>query len=82
MFFVFVPLLGLAMVPPITVNGLGVREGLGILLFAQAGIGRTDAFAIEFLTYLVSVLISLIGVFYFIGRRRVEAEPRPDSAVI
>lgn len=82
LFFVFVPLLGLAMVPPITINGLGVREGLGILLFAQADIGRTDAFAIEFLTYLVSVAISLIGVIFFVLRRRAQASARPDSAGI
>ncbi|MDH3214715.1 MAG: flippase-like domain-containing protein [Candidatus Krumholzibacteria bacterium] len=68
LFFVFVPLLSLAMIPPITVNGLGVREGLGILLFAGAGIGRTDAFAIEFLTYIVSVLVSLLGVIFFLAR--------------
>ena len=29
LFFVFVPVLSLAMIPPITINGLGVREGLG-----------------------------------------------------
>jgi uncharacterized protein (TIRG00374 family) len=68
-FFVFIPLLSLAMIPPITINGLGIREGLGIVLFAEAGIGGTDAFALEFLTYLVSVLVSLVGVVFFLGRR-------------
>ena len=48
LFFVFVPLLSLAMIPPITINGLGIREGLGILLFAGAGIGETDAFGYMF----------------------------------
>jgi uncharacterized protein (TIRG00374 family) len=68
-FFVFVPILSLAMIPPITINGLGIREGLGILLFAQAGIGRTDAFAMEFMTYIISVLASLIGLGFFLARR-------------
>jgi hypothetical protein len=68
-FFVFVPLLSLAMIPPITINGLGIREGLGILLFAQAGIGKTDAFAMEFVTYLISVLASLAGLGFFLARR-------------
>ena len=36
LFFVFVPILSLAMIPPITINGLGIREGLGILLFGLA----------------------------------------------
>lgn len=68
-FFVFVPILSLAMIPPITINGLGIREGLGILLFAQAGIGRTDAFAMEFVTYIISVAASLIGLGFFLARR-------------
>jgi len=81
LFFVFVPLLSLAMIPPITINGLGIREGLGILLFARAGIGRTDAFAIEFLTYAVSVAVSLLGLVCFIGRRGGQADARPDQTV-
>jgi uncharacterized protein (TIRG00374 family) len=68
-FFVFVPLLSLAMIPPITINGLGIREGLGILLFANAGLGETDAFAMEFLTYVVSILVSLVGFLFFVSRR-------------
>ena len=68
-FFVFVPLLSLAMIPPITINGLGIREGLGIVLFAAAGIGRTDAFAMEFLTYIIAVAVSLVGLAFFVGRR-------------
>jgi uncharacterized protein (TIRG00374 family) len=68
-FFVFVPLLGLAMIPPITINGLGVREGLGMLLFANAGLGETDAFAMEFLTYVGSVIVSLVGFLFFVTRR-------------
>jgi len=79
LFFVFVPVLSLAMIPPITINGLGIREGLGILLFAHAGIGRTDAFAIEFLTYIVSVAISLLGLAFFVGRRAGPIEAKADE---
>jgi hypothetical protein len=57
------------MIPPITINGLGIREGLGIVLFAAAGIARTDAFAMEFLTFIVSVAVSLIGLLFFVGKR-------------
>jgi uncharacterized protein (TIRG00374 family) len=74
-FFVFIPLLSLAMIPPITINGLGIREGLGILLFAEAGISRTDAFVLEFATYIISVVVSLVGFIFFLARqtRRREA---------
>ena len=85
LFFVFVPLLSLAMIPPITINGLGIREGLGIVLFAQAGIASTDAFTLEFLTYLVSVSVSLLGMGFFLSRRGrpvaqpVEEKTNPDA---
>jgi uncharacterized protein (TIRG00374 family) len=68
-FFVFIPLLSLAMIPPITINGLGIREGLGILLFAEAGIVQTDAFVLEFATYIISVVVSLLGFVFFLARR-------------
>lgn len=81
LFFVFVPVLSLAMIPPITINGLGIREGLGIILLARAGIGQTDAFAIEFLTYAVSVVISLLGLAFFVSRRAPKTSPTGDPTV-
>jgi glycosyltransferase 2 family protein len=81
LFFVFVPLLSLAMIPPVTINGLGIREGLGIVLFASAGIGKTDAFAIEFLTYVVSIVVSLLGLPFFVGKRRETVEPKVGATV-
>jgi hypothetical protein len=68
------------MIPPITINGLGIREGLGILLFAEAGIVRTDAFVMEFATYIISVVVSLLGFVFFIAPKvtsptRVAPEP-------
>jgi uncharacterized protein (TIRG00374 family) len=68
-FFIFVPLLSLAMIPPITINGIGIREMLGIVLFANAGLAEADAFAMEFLTYVISVAVSLVGFLFFLSRR-------------
>jgi hypothetical protein len=73
-FFVFIPILSLAMIPPVTVNGLGVREGLGMVLFRRAGILKTEAFMIEFTTYLVSVTVSLLGWVFFVTRKSVSRE--------
>jgi len=80
-FFVFIPLLSLAMIPPITINGLGIREGLGVLLFAAAGLGEADAFTLEFLTYIISVSVSLLGLLFFVSRagRRRGREMEPDA---
>jgi len=67
-FFVFVPLLGLLMVLPISINGLGIREGTGILLFTQIGFSEEQALLMELLTYVVMVVVSLMGGIFFLQR--------------
>ena len=53
---------------PISLNGIGVREGAAVVLFQMAGLTREQAFSIPFLTYVISVLISLLGGLIFISR--------------
>lgn len=67
-FFVFIPLLGLVMVLPISINGLGVREGTGVLLFTQIGFTQEQALLMEFVTYGVMVAVSLLGGGLFLLR--------------
>ena len=67
-FFVFVPLLSLIMILPISINGLGVREGAGILLFTQIGFSKEQALLMELLTYAIMVVVSFLGGFYFLRR--------------
>jgi len=73
-FFVFVPLLSLIMILPISINGLGVREGAGILLFTQIGFSKEQALLMELITYAIMVMVSLLGGFFFaqrsFGRKR------------
>ena len=83
-FFVFVPLLGLLMMLPITINGLGLREGAGILLFTRIGFLEEEAFLMEFLTYFVMVGISLIGGALFLKRQiagSISVDNETDSGV-
>jgi hypothetical protein len=67
-FFLFVPLLAVIVSLPISLNGIGVREGAGIILFGLVGVGRAQAFSLQFTTYLVGVAVSLLGVLIFLGR--------------
>lgn len=68
-FYVFVPLLGLIMILPISLNGLGVREGAGVLLFTRIGLLEEQAFLMEFITYVVMVAVSIAGGFIFLRRQ-------------
>ncbi|MCX5753693.1 MAG: lysylphosphatidylglycerol synthase transmembrane domain-containing protein [Candidatus Krumholzibacteria bacterium] len=67
-FFVFVPLLSLIMILPISINGLGVREGAGVLLFTQIGFSKEQALLMELITYAIMVMVSLVGGFFFLQR--------------
>jgi uncharacterized protein (TIRG00374 family) len=67
-FFLFVPLLAVIVSLPISLNGIGVREGAGILLFGLVGLDRTHAFSLQFATWLIAVVISLLGGLVLLAR--------------
>jgi len=79
-FFLFVPLLAVVVSLPISLNGIGVREGAGILVFGLIGVDRAHAFSLQFTTYLVAVAVSMLGGLVFLVRtplRRAQArDPR------
>jgi hypothetical protein len=67
-FLLFVPLLAVIVSLPISLNGIGVREGAGMLLFGLVGLDRSSSFALQFGTYLVAVGVSLLGGLMFLVR--------------
>jgi glycosyltransferase 2 family protein len=67
-FFLFVPLLAVIVSLPISLNGIGVREGAGMVLFSLVGVDRSRAFSLQFTTYLVAVAVSLLGAGVLLGR--------------
>jgi uncharacterized protein (TIRG00374 family) len=82
-FFLFVPLLAVIVSLPISLNGIGVREGAGMLLFGLVGLDRSNAFALQFGTYLVAVGVSMLGGLVFLmripGRRARARNPRRST---
>ena len=63
--YVLVPVLGVAIVLPISFNGLGVRELVATRLMPSIGIGAESAAALQISTYLVQVAVSLVGGLVF-----------------
>jgi len=58
---VFVPLISLAGMLPISVNGLGIREALYLLLFGRVGVPPDAAVSMAFLYFAVTLAASLPG---------------------
>ena len=69
-FLLFVPLLAVIVSLPVSLNGIGVREGAGVILFGLVGVDRAHAFSLQFTTYLVAVAVSLLGGLVFLLRIR------------
>ena len=82
-FLLFVPLLAVIVSLPISLNGIGVREGAGVVVFGLVGVDRAHAFSLQFTTYLVAVAVSLLGGLAFllrIPRRRAETRNQGRNA--
>ena len=66
----FVPIVMFAALLPISIGGIGVREGGLVFLFAQFGVmGSAPAFTIGILTFVSGLISTLPGGWYFMKHR-------------
>jgi hypothetical protein len=65
-FFIFVPLIWLVTMLPVSLNGLGVREGAFAFFFGQVGVASAEAISLSLLVYLCRLLAGLFGGFLFL----------------
>lgn len=68
--FVFVPLIITVMAVPISISGLGLREGAFVVLFGLTGISAEASTAISFLWFLSVMTGSFVGLFEYLRLRR------------
>ena len=64
--FTVVPLVTLAMVVPLSINGVGIREGGLAILLKPAGVSTDAAVAIGLLWFLATIVMGLIGGVLFL----------------
>jgi uncharacterized protein (TIRG00374 family) len=69
-FFVIVPIAIFVMMLPISINGIGVREGIFIFLLAQWGVDSAHAIALAWLEYGIFLAFGLLGGLLYALRRR------------
>ena len=73
---VFAPMLTLLMLLPISVGGMGVREGGMVLFLAPLSVDTGSALTLAFLLFSVGAAISLVGgVLYLIGAAPTQLNP-------
>lgn len=71
----FIPVVAMAQSIPISVNGLGLREGALVLLLAPLGVDDHQAIALGLLLYGMNLAVSLLGAPAF------AVGPRPARAL-
>lgn len=64
-FLVFVPLINIAVAVPLTINGVGLREGMYYLLFSSIGIPMEESITLSLITMLLYICMALPGGFVY-----------------
>ncbi|MBV9412220.1 MAG: flippase-like domain-containing protein [Acidimicrobiia bacterium] len=79
----FLPAVAMAQVLPISIGGLGLREGALVLFLHPLGVSYEHAIAFGLLIYAMNLVVSLLGAPAFAvgsGRRPVEQAPAQAQA--
>ena len=70
----FIPVVAIAQVLPLSVSGLGLREGALVLLLVPLGVAAGQAVALGLLLYGINLVVSLLGAPAFaVGSRPLRA---------
>lgn len=75
-FFVFIPIVALAVSFPVSIGGFGVREQSAVNLFCLTGVGGSPkgVTAMEFMAYLIGIISSLAGGIVFVLRKKHQSQ--------
>lgn len=60
-FLMFIPLINIAVAIPLTINGVGLREGMFFLLFSEIGVPMESSITLSLLTLLLNLGMALPG---------------------
>ncbi|UCD06331.1 MAG: flippase-like domain-containing protein [candidate division WOR-3 bacterium] len=69
-FFIYVPIINVISMIPVSLNGLGIRENSYVLLFSRVGLEGEVALAMSLLSFFIIFVYSLIGGVLFVFYRR------------
>jgi uncharacterized protein (TIRG00374 family) len=81
-FFIFIPIIAVITLLPISVAGIGLREGSFIYFFSHVGATEPQALSMSLLVFAQTLLLALIGgIFYWVDddpiKRKVVAQAFP-----
>jgi uncharacterized protein (TIRG00374 family) len=66
-FWILVPMVALLTLLPISLNGMGIREGAMVVLLAPVGVGSGTAVSLAFLWFAACTVVSVAGIGFYLG---------------
>ncbi len=69
-FFIYVPIINVLSMIPISFNATGVREYFYVVLFSRAGLAGDTSLAVSLVSFILVVFLSLFGGLAFILHKR------------
>jgi uncharacterized protein (TIRG00374 family) len=68
-FFVVLPMIWIITMVPLSINGLGVREGAFVFFFTKVGVSDSAALLLSFLNFSQMIVLGLVGgIIYLLGQ--------------
>lgn len=68
-FFLFFPIVTIISMFPVSINGLGIREGLMVYLFSKIDVSMNQALSLSLSWFFIVTCISLLGGLIFAARK-------------
>lgn len=68
-YFIFIPIIHFIVMIPITINGLGLREGSYIEIFKFYGIASQTAFSFSLIDVAFKLIVGILGGIIYISRK-------------
>ena len=78
LFLIFVPLINVAVAIPLTINGVGLREGMYFLLFSQIGVPMEASITLSLVTMVLYFAMALPGGVVYSIFKKEEKFSLPD----
>jgi uncharacterized protein (TIRG00374 family) len=77
-YFIFIPIVLVIQIIPITINGLGLREGSYIEIFKFYGISARAAVSFSLVDVAFNLVLGLVGGIIYVARRKPPLNPPVD----
>ena len=69
-FFIYLPIINVVSMIPISLNALGVREYFYVLLFSRVGLAGETSLAVSLVSFFLIFLLSITGGIFFIFHKK------------